>query len=119
MFEGFKNKMTKFYDDMKTKIKRDDDNQPDQDASPQGPTDRRTSAPKPVIHRPTKPAMEHLNNSLVNSMSDSDLDMRRLDEFHFDMSSQRSFDNEGLRRVAYYDQHRNQQRPNRINRGNF
>jgi hypothetical protein len=99
MFEGFKDKMNQIYDNMKNRIQRNEEN-PNQINRPPSLSNQRPVLP--VIQRPNKPNTS-MNNSLVNSFNESDLDMRRLDNFQLNWSSQRSFEVEGARRVAYYD----------------
>jgi hypothetical protein len=99
MFEGFKDKMNQFYDDVKNKINGNQRN-------PNNNQMRVRNNPRPVlpvIRQPNKPNTS-FNNSLMNSqINESDLDMKRLENFNLNMSSERSFVVEGAKRVAYYN----------------
>ena len=102
MFEGFKNKMTQFYDDVKNKM-RPEENQPEE-----GPIIKQ-KVEKPIIRKVVKPTDFGMNNSLVNSqLNESDLDMKRLDNFHLTFNSEKSIDDHGARRVMYYKQETSQ-----------
>ena len=113
MFGGLKDKMTRLYDDMKTKIARNEEENNEEEQPIQF---SQKETPKPVIQRPNKPQDYSMNSSLINSqLNESDFDMRRLDNFNLNISSKRSFEDQGAKRVAYYnrkDESRNDHKGN-------
>jgi hypothetical protein len=98
MFQGFKDKMTQFYDDVKNKIG------PNEEENEQLAI-RQKEIQQPIIRKPVKPMDFGLDNSLINSqLNESDLDMQRLDNFQLTFNSEKSVDNHGAKPVTYYKQ---------------